>query len=84
LLATKKAFETSQSWGDHGNKWFKSLEQCEDLLDFYVEPIQTCVVRVPSTIKLKMTLDNPSFNLEHLVDVETILSLACTLPFSEM
>jgi hypothetical protein len=72
---------TSQSWGDHGNKWFKFFEQCEDLLDFYVEPIQICVVRVPSTIKLKMTLDNPSFNLEHVVDVETILSLLCTLPF---
>jgi hypothetical protein len=29
---------------------FENLEQCQNLLDFYVEPIQVCVVGISSTI----------------------------------
>ncbi len=54
------------------------------MLYFYVEPIQIGVGRIPSIVA-KDALDSPtipniSFNLEHLVDVTTLLGLACLGP----
>jgi hypothetical protein len=53
-------------------------------LDLYVEPIQTSVARIPSIIVEngigQPTIQVVTSNLDHLANVETLLSFSCIVP----